>query len=133
RALQPLLAHPVVAEVERRVVAGRAGADHDHAARLAHEARGRQRGLAWVLEDDRRILLLPERLPEGGAECARALEPQVVFDLVGPLGELAPVLELAAIDDADRAELLAEVILAVARDDRDRAAARGAHDLDRHR
>ena len=122
RALQALLAHPVVAKVERRVVAGRAGADHDHAAGLAHEARRRQRGLARVLEHDRRVLLLAERLPERRAERARALEPLRVLDVVRPARQLAPVIELAAIDHADRAELLAELVLAVARDDRDRAA-----------
>jgi hypothetical protein len=133
RALQALLPHPVVAQIERRVVAGGAGADHDHAAGLGHEARGRQRGLAGVLEHDRRALLLAERVPERLAEIARALEPQPVLELVAPARQLAPVAELAAIDDADRAELLAVLDLVVARHHRDRAAAGGLDDLDRHR
>jgi hypothetical protein len=43
------------------------------------------------------------------------------------------VLELATIDHADRTELLAEVVLAVARDDGDGASSSGGDDLDRHR
>ena len=53
-ALEALLPHPVIAEIHRDVVAGRAGADHDHAAGGARESRGRQGGLARMLEHDPR-------------------------------------------------------------------------------
>src|ERR1019366_1057090 len=37
RALEPLLAHPQVAEIHGRVISGRARADHHHATVVAHE------------------------------------------------------------------------------------------------
>src|SRR5690349_4829769 len=40
RALEALLLHPVITQVERSLVPGRARADHDHPAGLAHEPRG---------------------------------------------------------------------------------------------
>src|SRR4051812_12492391 len=86
-----------------------------------------------MLEHDRRALLLAERFPECSAECTRALEPLRVLDVIGPARELAPVIELAAIDHADGAELLAELVLAVARDDGNGPRACCFTDLDRHR
>jgi hypothetical protein len=72
RALQPLLPHPQVAQVDRGVVAGRAGADHDHAAGVADEDRGGDGGLAGVLEHDVRGALLAQHFPDRRAEgCAR--------------------------------------------------------------
>ena len=75
RALEALLPHPVVAQVERGVVAGGAGADHHHAARVAHEDRGGHGVLARVLEHEARALALADRFPERRAEGARALQP----------------------------------------------------------
>src|SRR5438445_13051031 len=51
RSLEPLLPHPVIAQIERAGVSGRAGADHYHAACLDDEYRRRQRVLPWVLDD----------------------------------------------------------------------------------
>src|SRR5205823_2974149 len=64
RALEPLLAHPEVAEVDDRVVAAGARADHDHAAGIAHEDARRNGRLAGVLEHDRRRPLVAQRIPE---------------------------------------------------------------------
>src|SRR5439155_818732 len=73
--LEPLLAHPEVAQVQRGVVAGGAGADDDHAARRADEYGGRQRRLARVLEDDPRTYALAQRVPERLAERTGAFRP----------------------------------------------------------
>src|SRR5438552_4554285 len=78
RALEALLPHPEVAQIGDRGVAARAGADDDHAARVADEDRGRHGVLARVLEDDARAPALAHHLPEGGAEGARALQPLAV-------------------------------------------------------
>src|SRR5262249_36492834 len=130
RALEPLLPHPVVAQVERRVVAGRAGADDHHPAGVAHEARGGHGVLAGMLEHDARAALLAQNVPDRLAEGARAAQPDLVVQLILPVGKHAPVVEVLAVDAAGRAELLAEVDLVVARDDRDRDAAERTDDLD---
>src|SRR5438552_8050235 len=131
RALEALLAHPEVAEVGDRGVAARAGADDDHAARVADEDRGRHGVLARVLEDDAGAPALAHHLPEGGAEGARALQPLAVPLRVLPVRRHAPVGGLLAVDAALGAEARAELDLVVARDDRDRDAAHRARDLDR--
>src|SRR6266581_6352570 len=131
RALKALLPHPEVAQIGDRGVAARAGADDDHAARVADEDRGRHGVLARVLEDDARAPALAHHLPEGGAEGARALQPLAVALRVLPVRRHPPVRELLAVDAALGAEPRAELDLVLARDDRDRDAAHGARDLDR--
>ena len=56
RALDALLAHPHEARVEGEVVAGGAGAEHDHAAALHDEAGDREGLLAGMLEHDVDVL-----------------------------------------------------------------------------
>src|SRR2546425_10864247 len=131
RSLEALLSHPVVAQVERGVVAGGAGADHHHAAGVADEDRGRHGILARMLEDDARALALADGFPERGSERARALQPLGVYRIVLPVWQHSPVIEILAIDAAARAERLAVVDLVVRGDDGDRHRARGLGDLDR--
>ena len=102
-ALHPLLPHPEIARVEGEVVAGGAGADHDHAALLHHEDRDRERRLARVLEDDVDVALagdVPDRLAE-----ARASLSHSSYSGVPTFGICAPALELLAVDHALGAEL----------------------------
>ena len=58
RALDTFLPHPDIARVEGKIVAGGAGAEHDHAAALDHHGRDREGRLAWMLEDEVDIVAL---------------------------------------------------------------------------
>src|SRR3989442_1267868 len=131
-ALEALLAHPVIAQIEGDIVARGSGADHDHAPRRAHEFRRRQCGLAGMLEDDAGIGLLAEPVPDGLAEGARALGPVAVGLAVPGVGHRPPVVELSAIDHAGGAVVGAELALGLVGDDGDGAAALSPRDLDRH-
>src|SRR6266853_4044135 len=131
-ALEALLSHPVVAQVQGDVVAGGAGADDDHAAGGADEFRRGQRRLARMLEDDAWACLLAERVPDGLAEGAGALGPVAIGLGVLGVGHGSPVVELRAIDDAGGAVLHAELTLGLVGDDGDRASALGPRDLERH-
>src|SRR5439155_10740401 len=122
----------VIAEIERDVVTGRAGADHDHPARGADELRRRQRRLTRMLEDDLRAHAIAERVPDGLAEAARSLGPLAVGLGVTGVRHLAPVGELRAIDHAGGAVIHAELALVVVRYHGDRAPADRARDLERH-
>src|ERR1700675_4437107 len=128
-ALEALLPHPVIAQIHRDVVAGGARADHDHPARGAEKARGRQRGLARMLEPDARARWLAERVPDGLAEGAGALGPLAVRLAVLGVGHRSPVLEVVAVDDPGRAVLDAELALGFVGHDGDGAAALGARDV----
>ena len=94
-------------------------ADLEGGHRLAHEIgfvdaepvvedvdRG-QRRLAWMLEHDARVLLFAEHIPDCLPERARALCPLAVRFHVLRVRHHAPVIELTAIDHANRAVLLA--------------------------
>src|SRR5439155_10584653 len=108
------------------------GADDDHAARRADEHGGRQRRLARVLEDDPRTHALAQRVPERLAERTGAFRPLAVDTGVLRVGQGAPVRELTAVDDARGAVIDTEFPLRLIGDDRDRPAADGARDLERH-
>src|SRR2546428_5562704 len=131
-ALEALLAHPVIAEVHRRSVAGGAGADDDHAAGRADENRRRQRRFTWMLEDDPRADSLAEAVPGGLAECPRAFRPFAVGLRALGAGHHAPVGDRAAVDAGPRAVLLAEFAFRIVGDARHRAPADRARDLERH-
>src|SRR5439155_1442208 len=124
-------AHSASSAAARRGAA-RAGADDDHAARRADEYGGRQRRLARVLEDDPRTYALAQRVPERLAERTGAFRPLAVGTGVLGIGQGTPVRELAAVDDARGAVIDAELPLRLVGDDRDRPAADGARDLERH-
>src|SRR5439155_1042310 len=130
--LGALLAHPVIAKVERAVVAGRAGADADHAAGRADEDRSRQRRLAWMLENDPGTDALAQRVPHRLAERAGAFRPLAVGAGVLRVGQGTPVRELAAVDDPRGAVVEAELPLRLIGNDRHRSAAECAGDLERH-
>ena len=117
-ALEALLAHPKVAGVDRELVAGGAGADHHHAAALHHQHRDWKRRRARMLEHEVDVVALAGDFPDCGAELARLLEPGVVLG-APDLGQLAPAVELGAVDDAACAELHDEVALVVIGDDAD--------------
>ena len=69
--LDPLLAHPDEAGVHGQVVAGRAGAEDNHAPALDHEATDREGLLAGMLEDEIDIVALAGVLPDRLAENLR--------------------------------------------------------------
>ncbi len=133
RSLQALLPHPQVPQVDGRVVAGRSGADDDHATRLAREDRRRDRRLARVLEDEVRAPLVADGVPYRLAELAHALQPVPVADRVLPVGKHSPVVEIVAVDAALRPQVDAVLVLVLARDNRDRRGPMGLRDLDGHR
>src|SRR6185312_9146013 len=98
RALNALLPHPDVTRIERQIVAGGAGAEHDHPAALHDEAGDRERRLAGMLEDDVDVALsgdLPDRL----AEAARLFGPGIVF-VRADLRHLTPAIEILAVDES---------------------------------
>src|SRR4029450_3549961 len=127
-----LLAQPVIPQIHRRVVAGGARADDDHAAGGADEYRCGQRRFARVLEHELRAHALAESVPDRLAERPRALGPFAVGLRVLGARHGTPVRELTPVDDRRRAVLLAKLALGVVGDDRDRAPADGARDLERH-
>src|SRR5437867_5744396 len=131
-ALEALLAHPVIAPVHGRSVAGGASADHHHAPGRADEDRRGQGRLARVLEAELRSDTLAEAIPDRLAEGARTLGPLAVRLRVLGARHRAPVRELIAVDDRGRAVLLAELALGVVGDDGDGAATERARDLERH-
>src|SRR5581483_5037280 len=108
RALDALLVHPHIARVHGEVVAGGAGAEHDHAAALHHEARHREGRFAGMLEHAVDVHALSGDVPDGLAEPAHFLAPGVVFRRAD-LGHLAPAVELLAVDHALGAERHDEV------------------------
>jgi hypothetical protein len=64
-----------IARVHGQVVAGGAGAEHDHAAALHDEARDREGRFARVLEDEVDVVALAGDVPDRLAELARFLQP----------------------------------------------------------
>src|SRR5262249_14890748 len=122
-----LLPHPDVARVERDVVAAGAGTKHHHAAALDHEGRDRERLLAGVLEHDVDVAF-PGDVPDRLAEFARLSHPGVVLGRVD-LGQLAPAIEVLAVDDALGAELHDVIALALVRYDADGIRAGGGGEL----
>src|SRR5277367_2923459 len=132
RALQALLAHPQVAQVGDRVVAGGAGADDDHAARVADEDGSGNGVFTGMLEDDARILALANDVPDGFAEGAAFRGPLVVRHGILPVRHHAPVQIFFPVDAALGAELHAEIDLAIVADDAHWDSAFGLDDLNRH-
>src|SRR5690242_1944906 len=65
RPLKPLLAGPVVAQINHGRVASGPRADHHHAALLTHENARGDSGLAGMLEHDRWVPALAEDVPDG--------------------------------------------------------------------
>src|SRR5690606_32282232 len=104
RALQALLADPVVAQVDRRGVPRGAGADDDHPALVADEGGGRDRRLPRMLEHDPRAAPLADYLPDPLAELTRRGDPLLLPLDVVPERRDAPVVELVAVDVAGGAE-----------------------------
>src|SRR5262249_61754108 len=98
RALHPLLPHPDIARIEGDVVAGGAGAEHDHTAALHHQAGDRKRRLAGMLEYDVDVALAGD-VPDRLAEFARLFHPAVVFG-GADLRHRAPAGEVRAVDPA---------------------------------
>src|SRR5690242_17281371 len=131
-SLEALLPHPVVAEIERHVIARCAGANHNHPAGRAHEFRRGQRRLARVLEYDARTCPFTDRIPDRLAERTRAFRPLAVGLRVSGIGHHAPVVEQATIDDTNSAVLHAERSLALVGHDGDSAPAFRPCDLERH-
>ena len=132
RALQPLLPHPQVPQVDGGVVAGGAGADHHHAAGFADEDRGRDRRFARMLHDQRRVALFAQRFPEGGTEGANALQPAGIARVVLPMGQHPPVVEVAPVDASLGAQSQAIGNLVTVGNDRHRDGADRAGDLNGH-
>ena len=129
-ALQTLLVHPHIAHVEGAVEAGGAGADHDHAALFANQRGDGERGLTRVLEHHVHIVALAGEFPDGLAELAGLFQPRVVFGAVHR-GQLAPAVEVLAVDHALGALIHHELALALVRDHADRVGANGVGELDR--
>ena len=113
RALQALLAHPEIAQVDRGVIPGRARADDHHAAVVADEDRGRDGVLTRMLEDDSRVAAFAEHVPERLAEGASTGGPGGERRVVAPVGDHAPVREVAPVDVAACAEV--DAVLAALR------------------
>src|SRR5262249_40263041 len=124
--------HPEIARVHGEVIAGGAGTDHHHAATLHHQHGDRERRRPRMFEHEIDVVALASDLPDGGAEFARLLEPGIVFG-AADLRQLAPAIELRAVDDAASAQLHDEVALVVVRHDADGVGARGCNELHRHR
>src|SRR5258708_25523033 len=104
-ALEALLAHPEVAHVDHRRIAARPGADHHHAALLAHEHAGGHRLLTRVIEHDRGIAALADDVPDRLAEAARFRRPLLLAIDVIPVRRDSPVRELTPSDPPHRAVL----------------------------
>src|SRR5262249_24519974 len=119
RPLEALLAHPQVAQVGDRVVAGGARANHHHPAGFAHEYRSGNRVLARMVEYDAGVFALAEDVPNRLAEIAALRRPFAVGRLVLPVRHHAPMRKSLAIDDAGGAQLHAEILLAIVADHAD--------------
>src|SRR5215469_15506143 len=104
RALNALLMHPKIAGIRRKVVAGGAGADHDHATALYDEDRDGEGAFARMLEHEIDIVAFAGVLPDRRSEFADLLEPLAIFR-GAHLRQLAPTLEIFAIDRALCAQL----------------------------
>ena len=129
-ALEPLLAHPEVAQVHGRVVAGGTRADDHHAAVVTDEGRRRDRALSGVFEDDSRILAFTEQ-SQRAVPNARAPAGQVTNAASSRQSGMTPMGELAPVDKAARTEL--QGVLRRARDPMSPRGDRtlGLRDLDR--
>src|SRR5581483_4844245 len=132
-ALDALLPHPDEARIEGEVVAGGAGAEHDHAAALHDEAGDREGLLARMLEDEIDVVALAGEFPDRLAELAHLLHVLAEAACGIDVGETAPAIELLAVDDAFGAELHDEITLLVLGNDGNRIGTRGGDELDRHR
>ena len=97
-ALNTFLVHPKIAYIECAIKAGGARANHDHAALFADQCRHRERRLARVFEHHIDVVALAGDVPDRLAEFTRFLEPVGVFGGVDG-GQLAPALEILAVDD----------------------------------
>ena len=131
--LDTLLAHPHEARVHGQVEARRAGAEHHHAAALHDEAGDREGLLAGMLEHEVDVVALAGVLPDRPAELAALLHVFGVTRLVVDVGELAPAVEIVAVDDAARAQRHHEVLLRRIGDHADGVGAGRGDELDRHR
>src|SRR6185369_9962123 len=132
-ALNALLAHPNEARIHGEVVAGGTGAEDDHAAALHHEAGNRESRLAGMLEDEIDVIALAGDTPDRLAEFAALFHIGVIALDIVDIGELAPAVEIIAVDDALGAQRHDEIALALIRDDTDGVRAGGRNELDRHR
>src|SRR5262245_21200308 len=131
RALYPLLMHPQISRVHGEIVARGARTDHHHAAALHTQDGDRKSGGAGMLKHEVDVVALTRDLPNAGAEFARLLEPGFVFR-GADLRQLAPTLELLAIDDTACAELHDKIALLLVGDDADRVGTGGGDELHRH-
>src|SRR6185295_6093388 len=122
-ALDALLPHPDEACVHGQIVAGGAGAEHDHAAALHHEAGDREGLLARMLEHEIDVDALAGDAPDRLAELAAALHVIVIAGRIVDVGQLAPAIEFAAVDDALGAQRHHELAFALIGDDADRVGA----------
>src|SRR5271165_368070 len=112
RADDLLLSHPQVADVEIELITGRRAADHNLPERPHDQHRGRERGFAdvlehyvrWLAQDRLDSLAEPPRLLEAG--------PLLVYGLAAATHH---PLELGPVDVANRAELLDQLALRLAR------------------
>ena len=86
-----------------------------------------------MLEYEVDVVALAGDLPDGGAELAHLLDILGIALLVVDVGQLAPAVEVVAIDDAPGTQRHHEVGLRRIRDDADRVGAGGRDELDRHR
>src|SRR5680860_197699 len=130
-ALHALLMHPHITGVHGEVVARGAGAEHDHAAALHHEAGDREGRLAWMLEHAIHVHALAGDVPYGLAEAADLFRPGVVFRRADRW-HLAPAFEIVAVDDALGAERKHIISLLVVGDDTDGVGAGGGAELHGH-
>src|SRR3990172_6558089 len=132
-ALQALLARPEVAQVDVAVVAAVAGADDDHAARVADEDGGREGVLAGVLKHNAGVAAFAQGVPDRLAEGAAAEQGRCRRLFVLPVGQAAPVVELRPVDEAAGAKPQAVGTALGVGDDGDGYAAERLGDLDAHR
>src|SRR5439155_594768 len=137
-AVRSIAATPTIAsrradfsDIEPRSVAAGAGAEDDHPAFLADEHAGGHRRLAGMLERDRGIAALADGVPQRLAEPPRLRHPLLLPRRVTPVRRHAPVLVIAPVDPAGRAELPAVLVSNPPRDHRDRNASADPHELDR--
>ena len=121
-ALDALLPHPDEPGIEGQVETCRPGAEYHHASALGDEAGGRKGRFPGMFEDDVNVLLagdVPDRLPE----LAGLRHVGVKFRRVH-LGQLAPAVEILAVDHALGAQAQHIVALRFIRDDADGVGAR---------
>src|SRR5579864_1941514 len=102
RPLQALLPRPQVAQIDHSGETACASADHDHAALLTDENRGGNGILTGMFEDDGRAAALAQDIPDFLAEGASTFRPLLLSFDIRPVRRNAPVVELRAVDVADR-------------------------------